>query len=164
MIFYLTLPIFSIVLIVLQSTVSDLIFSGNMMLEISLVTVIYAGFRLDLIRGIVLTFVIGFVFDCVSGSLPGLFAFIYMIVFLCSFFASEWLDTEKIHIIILFSFICSLIKDVALSLFYYLAFDISEPLGIFFIFLLQAFVIGFCAPLFFYFMDRMGVFIYEQRV
>jgi len=50
MLYYLLLPILSILLIVLQSTVTDLIFSGRFIFEISLIVVVYAGFRLDLIK------------------------------------------------------------------------------------------------------------------
>lgn len=164
MIYYLTLPILSLLLIVLQSTVADVIFSGRFVFEISLIAVIYAGFRLDLLRGIVLAFVVGLIFDCISGFLPGLFAFVYMIVFASAFLVSEWLDTEKVHIIVLFTLICSLIKEVVLGLFYYAVLDVDVSYHAFFVLLLQASVIGFCAPLFFYFMDRMGILIYEQRV
>jgi len=61
-------------------------FPGRLVFELSLIVVIYAGFRLDLIRGSILAFVLGFVFDCVSGSVLGLFTFIYVVIFLCSFF------------------------------------------------------------------------------
>lgn len=164
MIYYLTLPVLSILLIALQSIITDVIFLNRLMFEISFMAVIYAGFRLDLIRGVVLAFMIGLMFDYIGGVLPGLSAFIYMIVFLCSFFVSEWLNTEKIHVIVLFAFLCTLAKEVALMMLYYLIFDIDPLNSSFLMLFVQASVIGLCAPLFFYMMDKAGIFLYEQRV
>ncbi|MDI6741829.1 MAG: hypothetical protein QMD11_03730 [Smithella sp.] len=79
MIYYLTLPVLSILLIAMQSIITDIIFSNRFVFEISLMAVIYAGFRLDLIRGVVLAFIIGLMFDYIGGVLPGLSAFVYMI-------------------------------------------------------------------------------------
>jgi len=163
MLYYLLLPFLSILLIALQSTVTDIIFSERLVFEISLIVVIYAGFRLDIIRGAVLAFVLGFVFDCVSGSVPGLFSFIYIIIFLCSFFISDWLDTEKIYVIACFSFLCAFVKEMMLISFYYLAFKIDMSMKSNFIFFMQALIIGLFAPLFFYLMARLEVFSYGKK-
>jgi rod shape-determining protein MreD len=163
MIYFLLLPFLSILLIALQSTVTDIIFSERLVFEISLVVVIYAGFRLDLIRGSISAFVFGFVLDCVSGSVPGLFAFIYMGIFLCSFFVSDWLDTEKIYVIACFSFICAFVKEIIAALFYYLAFKMDVSLNSYFIFFVQALMIGLLAPIFFYLMGRVEVFVYGNK-
>lgn len=164
MLYYLLLPILSVLLIVIQSTVTDLIFSGRFMFEMSLIVVIYAGFRLDLIKGTVLAFVLGFVFDCINGSVPGVLAFIYIIVFLFSFFVSDWLDTEKTHVIIFFSFLCAFLKEIILNLFYYLAFGVNALPDVYGGVFLQSLVVGLFAPLFFYLMDRAGIFAYEKKV
>jgi rod shape-determining protein MreD len=68
MIYYLLLPFLSIILVILQSTITDVIFSGRLVFELSLIVVIYAGFRLDLARGAVLAFITGFVFDTVASA------------------------------------------------------------------------------------------------
>lgn len=164
MLYYLSLPILSILLIVLQSTVTDVIFSNCIVFEMSLVVVIYAGFHLDLIKGTILAFFLGFVLDCIGGSVLGLFTFIYIIVFWCSFFISDLLDTEKTHVIVFFSFFCAFLKEIILNIFYYLAFDIKLLLNVYFIIFMQALVIGLSAPLFFYLMDRTGIFSYEKKV
>ena len=164
MLYYLSLSILSILLIVLQSTISDMVFSNFFVFEMSLVVVIYAGFHLDLIKGTILAFFLGFVLDCIGGSVLGLFAFIYIIVFWCSFFISDLLDTEKIHVIVFFSFFCAFLKEIILNVFYYLAFDIKLLPNIYFIIFMQALVIGLVAPMFFYLMDRTGIFSYEKKV
>lgn len=154
--------ILSILLIVVQSTITDIIFSNYFIFEISLVIVIYAGFHLDLIKGTVLAFIIGLCVDCVGGSVLGLYAFVYIIAFWSSFFVSDLLDTEKTHVIIFFSFFCALLKQVILNLFYYLAFNINLFLNTYYMILTQALVISLIAPLLFYLMDRSGIFLYEN--
>jgi hypothetical protein len=99
MLYYLSLPFLSILLVVVQTTIADIIFSGRLVIEISLIAVVYAGFSLDLIRGSIFAFILGFVFDCIAGSVIGLFTFIYVVIFLCSFLASFRLGTEKMYII-----------------------------------------------------------------
>ena len=164
MLYYLSLPFLSILLVVLQSTIADIIFSGRLVFEISLIVVIYAGFRLDLIRGSILAFILGFVFDCVAGSVMGLFTFIYVVIFLCSFFASGRMATEKIYFIALFSFICAFLKEIMVILFYYLFFKFDVLINMYFIFLPQALIVGLFAPVFFYLMRRLEVFFYGKPV
>jgi rod shape-determining protein MreD len=130
----------------------------------SLIVVIYAGFHLDLIKGTVLAFFLGFLLDCVGGSVLGLFAFVYIIIFWCSFFISDFLDTEKTHVIIFFSFFCALLKEIILNMFYYMAFDINFLSKVYYIIFMQALVISLIAPLLFYLMDRTGIFLDEKKV
>jgi rod shape-determining protein MreD len=163
MLYYLSLPFLAILLIALQSTVTDVIFSGRLILEISLIVIIYAGFHLDLIKGIILAFILGFVLDCVSGSVPGLYTFIYMLIFLFSFFVSDWLDTEKEYIIIFFSFFCALAKETILILIYYLTFKIDMSMNSYFISFMQALIISMFAPVFFYLMARLEVLFYGKK-
>lgn len=164
MLYYLLLPFLSILLVILQSTITDVIFSGRVVFELSLIVVIYAGFRFDLIRGSILAFILGFVFDCVAGSVLGLFTFIYVVIFLCSFFASGWLATEKIYIIALFSFFCAFLKELMVILFYYSAFKFDVLINMYFVFLPQALIVGLFAPVFFYLMRRVEVSLYEKAV
>ena len=162
MLYYLSLPFLSILLVVVQTTIADIIFSGRLVIEISLIAVIYAGFRLDLIRGSIFAFILGFVFDCVAGSVIGLFTFIYVVIFLCSFLASFRMATEKMYFIALFSFICALLEEILVILFYNIFFKFDILANIPFIFLPQALVVGLTAPVFFYLMHRLEVFLYGK--
>jgi rod shape-determining protein MreD len=162
MLYYLSLPFLSILLVILQSTITDIIFSGRLVFELSLIIVIYAGFRLDLIRGSILAFILGFVFDCVSGSVLGLFTFIYVVIFLCSFFASDRLATEKIYIIALFSFFCAFLQELMVILLYYSVFKLDVLINMHFVFLPQALIVSLLAAVFFYLMRRVEVFFYGK--
>jgi rod shape-determining protein MreD len=162
MLYYLSLPFLSILIVILQSTITDIIFSGRLVFELSFIVVIYAGFRLDLIRGSILAFILGFVFDCVAGPVLGVYTFIYIVIFLCSFFASGRLVAEKIYIIALFSFFCAFLKELMVILFYYSAFKFDVLMNMCFVFLPQALIAGLFAPVFFYLMRRVEVFFYGK--
>lgn len=162
MAYYLLLPFFSIILVVLQITIADIIFSGRFVIEISIIVIIYAGYRLDLIRGSVLAFVLGFVFDCLAGSVLGLYTFIYILIFLFSFFLSASLTTQKVHFIAIFSLICALLEELIIFLFYNLAYGFSILNNTILTFLPQALIISLLAPVVFYLMRRVEVFIYGK--
>ena len=162
MIYFVFLPFFSIVLILLQTTAADVIFSGDLVLEISIIIIIYAGFRFSLIKGGILAFVLGYIFDCIAGSVLGLFTLIYVLVFLFSFFVSGKMVTERSHIIALFTLFCVFLEEVMVILFYNLVygFDIlhNTPL----VFFPQALIIGLLAPGFFYMMRKVEVIFYGK--
>jgi rod shape-determining protein MreD len=161
MIYYLLLPFLSIFLIVLQNTIADVIFSGRLVLEISIIVLVYAGFRVNLVKGAISAFVLGFMFDCISGSVLGLFALIYVLVFLFSFFVSTRLITERIPFIALFTLFCAFLEKFAVILFYSLVygFELHNTPAVF---LLQALIVGLLAPVFFYMMRRIEVFFYGK--
>jgi rod shape-determining protein MreD len=162
MVYYLFLPFLSILLIVLQNMVADIIFSGSVIVELSVIVLVYAGFRFDLIKGSISAFILGFVFDCICGSALGLFTLIYVLIFLFSFFVSATLITEKMFLIALFTFFCALMEEFIVVLFYNLfyGFDMfhNTPAA----FLLQALIVGLLAPVFFYLMRKVEVFFYDK--
>lgn len=162
MLYYFLLPVLSILLVVTQTTIADIIFSGRLVIEISLIAVVYAGFRLDLIRGSIFSFVIGFVFDCIAGSIMGLFTFIYVVIFLCSFLVSFLMDTTKMYLIAIFCFFCALLEEIMVMLFYNLVLKFAILASAFFVFLSQALVVGLFAPPFFYLIYGAEVFFYGK--
>jgi rod shape-determining protein MreD len=162
MVYYFLLPFLSILLVVLQTSIADILFSGRLTLEISLIVVIYAGFRLDLAKGLTLAFILGFIYDCLAGSVVGLFTFIYMIIFMCSFLVSIRLSTEKLYFIALFSLICCFLEEILIVLFYNLAYGSEIVKKTPFLFFLQAVLISLLAALFFYLMRRTEGFLYGK--
>jgi rod shape-determining protein MreD len=145
--------------VVLQTSVADILFSGRLVLEISMIPIIYAGFRLDLVKGLILAFILGFVYDCLSGSLLGLFTLIYMVIFLCSFFISIIVSSEKLHFIALFSFICSFLEENSVFLFYSLAYGSETVKKTFFMGVPRAMLMSLLTVLFFYMLHRTEGFI-----
>ncbi len=164
MIFYLVLPFWAVALVVAQTVLADVLFSGWLVIEASLVVVICAGFRLNVVRGLILALVMGFVFDCLTGSVMGLFMLVYMVVFLLTFFVSERLVTEKLYIIAFFSLILSLMETLFLLLFYQWIYGINLAGSLLSVFLPQALMVSVMAVGFFYAMHRIEEMIYGKSM
>lgn len=146
-----------LILLGLQTLTSNLLFSGKLVLEISLVIIIYAGFHLSSIKGCIVSFVIGFFLDSLMGSISGFYALIYMLIFLFSLYASSRVYIEKISFIIAFVSLCGLIEGIMIISFYRLVFEIDMFHHLWDVFLPQALIVGLLAPSIFYLLRRFGV-------
>jgi len=164
MIYYTLLPFVTILLVVLQITLADIIFSGWLSLELSLVAVIYAGFRLDLVKGIVLACMMGFVLDCLSGVTLGLFTLIYLLIYLFAFFISLRIASEKPYLIALFSLICSLLESLTLVLLYSFVFNFNLLDNMLLVFVPQALLISVLSVGFFYAMRKAEGLMYGKTM
>jgi len=164
MIYYLLLPFATIGLVVLQATLADIFFSGWLTLELSLVVVIYAGFRLELMQGMILALMTGFVFDCLSGSFLGLFTLIYLNIFLLSFFVSLRIASEKLYLVALFSLICSLIESFMLILLYRYIFEFDMMSNVLIVFVPQALLVGVLSAGFFHAMRKAEGLMYGKTI
>lgn len=122
MIYYISLPFFSLALIVFQMMIGDIVFSGKVAVELSLILVIYSGFRSDVQRGGILSFVLGFIQDCLTSPLSGFYTLIYVLIFLISKLASLRISPERPFLIMSFTFICALFEGIIIILFYPLLF------------------------------------------
>jgi len=128
--YYVLLPFLAVLLVVAQSKLAEILFSGLVTLELSLIVVIYAGFRLDLWKGAALSFVVGLAMDCLSGSVLGLFTLLYVFIFLFAWVVSSHIDSERLYLIAGFSLICSLAESLVLVLLYQwvFAFDMVDKI------------------------------------
>lgn len=159
MIYYLILPVFSLLLIVFQTTVLDLFFLGKIELEVSLILVVWAGFHLDVVKGGILSFVLGFFLDCITGSMTGLFMFIYVVIFSLSKIVSLRVYAEGIVFIIGFTFICIFSKGIITVLIYKFIYSVDISHNILRIFLPQALIAGVLSPALFSMFDRLEVLL-----
>jgi cell shape-determining protein MreD len=127
MIFYISLPFLSLLLIIFQMMIADIVLFGAIGVDLSLVLVIFAGFRLDIVRGGILSFIIGFIRDCLSFSVSGLYTLMYVLVFLISMVVSTRVSSGKLTFIMMFTLICALFEGTAIILLHPLLYggDIS---------------------------------------
>ncbi|MEA1971079.1 MAG: hypothetical protein U9N37_05615 [Thermodesulfobacteriota bacterium] len=165
MIYYLLLPVFSLLLLVIQVTVFDILFFGKTGLEISLILVVYAGFYLSIIRGIALAFVLGFLLDCVTGVVPGFFVLSYVLIFLISKGTSLKIYARGMVFTMGFIFVCVLLEKFLIILMYRGLYGINVFYDILNISLLQAVAAGVFAPAFFVLFHRLEVLfnVWEAR-
>ena len=146
---HLFFPIMGVLLIFLQTSVLNLLSMGRINVEISMILVVYAGFRMNLLPGALLSFLLGFFLDCMMGSISGLFALIYVCIFFISVSVSLRVYAEQIRLIMIFSFLCAILEGLMVVLFYKIVYDIIMFDDIFRVFLPQALVVGALSPLFF---------------
>jgi len=127
MTFYISLPFLSLLLIVFQMMIADIVLCGTIGLDLSLILVIFAGFRFGIVRGGILSFTLGFIRDCLSSSISGLYTLMYVLVFLISMAASTRISPGKPIFIIIFTLICALFEGTVILLLHPLLYggDIS---------------------------------------
>ncbi len=145
-----------LILLGLQTLLSNLFFSGNLVVELSLILVIYAGFNLTWARGGILSFIIGFLMDCLMGSVSGLFALSYLVFFLLANIVSTRVYAERFAFIMGFVGLCVFIEGILIASFYRLTFDMDMFHHLGDIFLPQAIIAGLLAPWFFTLFRRLG--------
>lgn len=155
MISFLFLPFFLLLLIVLQNKISDILFLGNMGLEVSLLLVIYAGFRLDVIRGGMISFLLGFFLDCVTGSLSGFHTFLYVFIYMISAIASLRMSLDKASFMMTFTFLCAVLKSVLMTILYPLIFRMDISSQVLKTYLPQTLLIVLISPIVFHGFNRI---------
>ena len=163
MIYYLIMPFLSLLLLIFQVNILELVFFGKIGLEISLLIVIFAGFRLSMAKGGTLSFVLGFIFDCITGSITGFHTFFYIAVFLSARLISRRVYSEGIFFIIIFAFCASLMEGVFLSLIYKFVYDLDNYYKILKIYLPQSIMAAFLGPAVFLILGRAEAFLYVRE-
>ncbi|MBN2514466.1 MAG: hypothetical protein JXC33_00365 [Deltaproteobacteria bacterium] len=157
MIYYLLMPVFALLLLVFQTTVLDLFAFGKIKLEISLLIVIYAGFHLDIIKGGVLSFLLGALLDCMTSLIPGFHIIFYMLIFVISKKISSRVYLEGILFIVIFTFLCVFLEGVVVFLIYLFVFDVNISYDIFNTYLPQALVLSAIGPTCFALFYRLDI-------
>jgi len=154
----LALCLFGLALLGVQTMASNLFFSGKVVVELSLILVVYAGFHSTLVRGGVLSSLIGLVLDCLMGSVSGLYALLYLVLFLISKFISLRVYAETSFFIIIFVGFCAFLEGILIISFYELAFEFGTFQHLWDVFLPQTVIVSLLAPLFFFLFRKFEVF------
>lgn len=149
MIYYFFLPIILLFLVVLQNRISDILFCGIIGVEVSLILVIYAGFRLDIIRGGILSFFLGFFLDCIAGTALGLYAFIYVFIFLISMVASLNISLNKVSMIMIITLMCTVLKGIIITILHPSIYGIDISIQLLKVNIPQTLLVILISPVFF---------------
>lgn len=155
MMYYILLPFMAVVLVVVQSKLAEILFSGLVTLELSLIVVIYAGFRLELWKGAALSLVVGLAMDCLSGSVLGLFTLLYVFIFLLAWLVSSQIDSQRLYLIAGFSLVCSAAESLVLVLLYQWVFAFDMVDKILPVLVPQTLLVSVLSVCFFYAMRRV---------
>ncbi|MCX7982532.1 MAG: hypothetical protein N2572_06465 [Syntrophales bacterium] len=122
---FLTVPLALFLLVVIQNLLADILFLGRSPLELSLLVVIYLAFRMNLVRGGIISSFLGFLMDCLSGTVTGIYIFIYFTVFSATHYIAHHLYGEGDWFIIFLVFFWGVVESFFLLLFK------SLPTGVF---------------------------------
>lgn len=156
---YCILPVLLLFLVIIQSTVLDLLTLGWVRLELSLVVVIFAGLHLDALRGAMIALLLGFFLDCLTSAIFGLHMFLYTLIFYLSLFAAGKIYAEKPSLIAFFTGCCVLLEGLATVLIYrvFLGADIlyAIPKTI----IPKAILLGLLSPFLFRLFNRFEVLL-----
>ena len=157
MLFYMLVPVFSFLLVLFQQTILNLFFFHQLNVEISLLLTIYAGFRMNLIRGAFLSLLLGFFIDCLTGALTGMYMLVYFVIFLISFLVSARVYVKRTAMIVAYTVFCTLLEGVLMVWLMEIIKGVHLE-NMVRIFLSQALVLGALSPALFAVFDRFGVF------
>lgn len=140
----------------LQTVLSNLLFDGNLVVEISLILVIYAGFKLNPVNGGIFSFTLGFFMDCLMSSVSGLYALLYLIIFMMANLVSTRIYGEKKLFIVVFAGLCAFTEGSLVMIFYKLIYGLDKFHHLGDVLLPQAIIAGLLAPAFFSLFRRFG--------
>ena len=160
MAYFVVLPFFAVLLVVLQRPLLDLVFGGRSGIEVSLVLVVWAGFHLDMVRGGALVFLLGFVLDCLSGTILGLYTFLYAVLFVLTRLLSPRIYGERMLFIMAYVFLCALLEGLFIVAVYWFIYGTDVSHSLLRTTLPQALVAGVLSPAIFTWFSRLGVNVY----
>ncbi|MEW6335003.1 MAG: rod shape-determining protein MreD [Thermodesulfobacteriota bacterium] len=163
MIAHLLLPLFLLLLVMVQTTLLDYLTMGWVGLELSLVVVVYCGFRLGPLRGAVISLTLGFFMDCLISGIFGLYMFLYLLLFYFSLYAAGMIYSEKALNLVLFTGLCTLLEGLATVLLYRLLLGRDILHAIPEIFLPKAIILGILSPFLFRLFHRFEVLLHAKE-
>ncbi|MGD0277033.1 MAG: rod shape-determining protein MreD [Syntrophales bacterium] len=146
--FLLFVPL-SFFLAVLQSIVPDLLFFSGIGFEISLILVIYQGFHFEPLKGGLLSFILGFLVDTMSGAPTGLYMFLYVCLFSMTTLIARAFQADRPIFIAFYTFVCALFEGILIVAFYEFIPEIHIGHLIPTVFMPQAVLLAVSAPFFF---------------
>lgn len=149
MIYFLTVPVFSLVLVVFQTSFLEAVLPDNIGVEITLLCVIYAGFYLDALKGAYASFFLGLMMDCLTAPVSGIFSLIYVLIFFIAMQVAPRVYKSKVVFVIVFTFLCAALEALMLTIIYELIFGVSMLKATLAFYLPQAVIMGLLGPGFF---------------
>ena len=144
-------------MLTIQISVFDVLFLGKATPEISVILVIYAGFYLSIFRGGVLSIVLGYCMDCITGVVPGFFVVSYLLIFLIASFVSFRAYVGGMIFATAFTVLSVFLEKGLIIFVYEVLFGIPVLYDIWGVSWLQALVTGMLAPVFFALFSRIEV-------
>jgi len=157
MIYYVAIPLFLLMFVVFQHSLPGMLFLNRISVEMSLIIVVYAGFRMELVRGGALALMLGFLLDCFTGTVTGFYIMIYFILFSLSFMISPRIYAESAGFIVFATFIGGLIEGLLIITVNYLLYRTNIYYDLLWNFFPQLLIVSGISPVFFKIFDKFGM-------
>jgi rod shape-determining protein MreD len=159
MIFYILLPILLLLMVVFQATILDHLIFGKTGIDLALIFVMYLGLRLKPITGGILSLLIGYYMDCITGSLSGLHAFTYVgLFFIAKLFFSR-MQAGRMTFVALFCFMSILLEGFIVLVFYNILYGFDIWHNMLLVTLPRAVVGGLVSPVLFKIFNVVEIFL-----
>ncbi len=155
MIYFLLVPLFSLMLVVFQTSVLEAVMLDNINIEITLLCVIYAGLYMDTLKGVYASFFLGLMMDCLTAPVSGLFSLIYVVIFYIAMQVAPRVYKSKFTFVIAFTFSCTILEAFMLSISYELIFGSSVFRDTLAVYFPRSVIIGLLAPIVFGFFCKI---------
>ncbi len=149
---------------VLQNLIPGMLSLHWLSLELSLLFVIYAGLYMSFFKGAALTLLAGFLVSTLTGTVTGLFMFVYVVMHGFAYLVSNRVYIEEPFFIILFTVLCAVLEGMMLVLInryllgapaFYTTLQAMLP---------QVLILGLGSPLFFRACRNFEVLVHAQVV
>ncbi|MDO9515862.1 MAG: hypothetical protein Q7J01_07175 [Syntrophales bacterium] len=163
MIYYLLMPVFSLLLLAIQIGGFDTLFFGKIAPEISLILVVYAGFFMSVMRGGTLSAFLGFFMDSMTGVEPGFFLLSYALVFLLCKMVAVKVYAGGSLFAMGFTFMCALLEKLLIVLMYKALYGMNVFSDMVTISLMQAAMTALFTPAFFALFIRLEVLLNVRK-
>lgn len=163
MIYYLLLPVLSLLLLVIQIGVFDTLFFGRIAPEISLILVVYAGFFMSTMKGGTLSALLGFFMDSMTGVEPGFFLLSYALVFLVCKVVAFKAYVGGVIFATGFTFVCALLEKFLIVLMYEALYGMNVFSDMVAVSFMQAAMTALFTPVFFALFRRLEVLLNVRK-
>ncbi|MFA6411963.1 MAG: hypothetical protein WCW53_04645 [Syntrophales bacterium] len=154
--FYVFVPWFLLMLVVFQHAVLGTIFFHSIAVEISLVMVIYGGLRMSVLKGSILSLILGLMMDCITGVSSGFYALIYTAIFLMVYLVSLHVYAKSTPFVALFTLCCGFIEGIWLLVLNQIIYGTNIFSDLVLYFIPQLVIVSLISPFLFKFFHRIG--------
>lgn len=151
-----------LLLIVAQKTLLDVFSFHLLSVELSLLFVVFAGFSMSVSKGGILTLVAGFLVGAMTGTVTGLFIFVYFSLFCFSTLVSTRVYIEQPYFIIVFTILCALLEGMMLLVINRYVLDAPALYPTLQAVLPQILILGLVSPFFFKVFRKFEVLVHAK--
>ncbi len=149
-------------LVILQKATLDVFSFYLPSVEFSLLFVVFAGFSMSITKGTILTLIVGFFVETMTGTVTGLFMFVYFLLFFVSSLVSTRVYIGQPYFILLFIVFCALLEGILLLAINRYVLGVSSIYPTLLAVSPQVIILGTVSPFFFNLFRKFEVLVHAK--